>query len=381
MWKRWEMARNRRQLRALPGHPLREQERQGKRPTGLSRPITVVAICSSLLLVAFVTVVAPRYLLSWDAPATPVSGQAKAINDIRTTLLQGLAGIALLVGAFFSWRQLQVSNQGQITQRFTAAVEQLGSPSPEVRLGAIFALERIADDSPYDRVTIAEVLCAFVQRSGPADPPSVRPVARDPARKRELALMHRAADSLSVRCADRQAAMTVLGRRALVPNRHVLGLARTDLRGARLVFADLEKADLHYSDLSDVNLESADLRGANLTGIWLAGSFLRGARLHQADLRSAILWHARLEEADLRAADLSGADLTGAVLNGTRLDQSDLRGADLTGTEVSRASLAGAVADASTVWPGGFDAAAAGVVTADDSAPPPRPQTWYDLPR
>ncbi|MEV0282305.1 pentapeptide repeat-containing protein [Streptomyces sp. NPDC050610] len=297
-------------------------------------------ICSSLLLVTFVTVVAPRYLLSWDAPGTPVSGLAKAINDIRTTLLQGLAGIALLIGAFFSWRQLQVSNQSQITQRFAAAVEQLGSPSPGVRLGAIFALERIADDSPYDRVTIAEVLCAFVQSSGPADPPSARPVARDPAHKLELALMHRAADSLSVRRTDRQAAMTVLGRRALVPNRYVLGLARTDLRGTRLAFADLEKADLHYSDLSDVNLESADL-GADLTGIWLAGSFLRGARLHQADLR----------------------------------------GADLTGTEASRASLAGAVADASTVWPADFDAAAAGVVTADDSAPLPRPQTWYDLPR
>ncbi|MFI5808838.1 pentapeptide repeat-containing protein [Streptomyces sp. NPDC051561] len=338
-------------------------------------------ICGSLLLVTFVTVAAPRYLLSWDAPGTPVSLQAKAINDIRTTLLQGLAGIALLVGAFFSWRQLKVSNQTQITQRFTAAVEQLGSTSPEVRLGAIFALERIADDSPYDRVTIAEVLCAFVQRSGPADPPSARPAARNPAHKRELALMHRAADSLSVRCTDRQAAMTVLSRRVLVPNRHVLGLARTDLRGARLVFADLKDADLHYSDLSDVNLESADLRGADLTGIWLAGSSLRLARLRQADLRSAILWHARLEEADLRATDLSGADLTGAVLNGARLDQADLRGADLTGTEASGASLTGAVADASTVWPGGFDAAAAGVVAAGDGAPPPRPQTWYDLPR
>ncbi|WP_344014588.1 hypothetical protein [Streptomyces thermospinosisporus] len=80
-----------------------------------------------------VVVVAPRYLLSWDAPSTPTADRAKAINDIRTTLLQGLAGIALLVGAFFTWRQLQVSGQGQITQRFTAAVEQLGSPSPEVR--------------------------------------------------------------------------------------------------------------------------------------------------------------------------------------------------------------------------------------------------------
>jgi hypothetical protein len=341
----------------------------------------VVVVCGSLLLVALVTVVAPRYLLSWDAPATPASDRAQAINDIRTTLLQGLAGVALLIGAFFTWRQLQVSSQGQITQRFTAAVEQLGSPSPEVRLGAVFALERIADDSPYDRVTIAEVLCAFVKRGGPADPPTARPVPRDAAHKRELALTHRREDSLRVRFADRQVAMTVLSRRARAPYHHVLGLDRTDLRGARLAFADLVEADLHYSDLSDVDLESADLRGADLTGIWLAGAFLRDARLHQADLRSAILWHARLEGADMRATDLTGADLTGAVLKRARLDQADLRGADLTDTDASRASLTRAVADATTIWPAGFDAAAAGVLTADGSAPPLRPQSWFDLPR
>ncbi|MEU0604032.1 hypothetical protein ABZ484_38330 [Streptomyces sp. NPDC006393] len=47
-----------------------------------------------MVLVAFVTVVAPRYLLSWDAPSTPVADRAKAVNDIRTTLRQGLAGVA-----------------------------------------------------------------------------------------------------------------------------------------------------------------------------------------------------------------------------------------------------------------------------------------------
>ncbi|MFE6158489.1 pentapeptide repeat-containing protein [Streptomyces sp. NPDC056486] len=374
------MARPTRQRRALPGHPKRQQERQGTRLTVRSWAVSVVVVCGSLLLVVFVTVVAPRYLLRWDAPAIPVSDRAKAINDIRATLLQGLAGLALLIGAFFAWRQLQVSSQSQITQRFTAAVDQLGSPSPEVRLGAIFALERISDDSQYDRVTIAEVLCAFVKRSGPADPIAARPEPRDAAHKRELASLPGREDPLPARFADRQAAMTVLGRRTRARYRHVLELDRTDLRGAKLAFADLADADLHYSDLSGANLESADLRGADLTGTWLAGAFLGGARLHQADLRSAILWHTRLQGADLRATDLTGADLTGAILNGTRLDQADLRGADLTGTEASRVSLAGAVGDATTVWPAGFDAAAAGVVTADDSAPPLRPQSWFDLP-
>ncbi|MFE2580121.1 pentapeptide repeat-containing protein [Streptomyces sp. NPDC059378] len=334
-----------------------------------------------MVLVAFVTVVAPRYLLSWDAPSTPAADRAKAVNDIRTTLLQGLAGVALLIGAYFTWRQLDVSRQGQITQRFTAAVEQLGSTSPEVRIGAVYALERIAHDSPDDRGPIAEVLCSFVKRTGPAVPLNERPTPRNQAHKGELARTHGGEEPLSVRFPDRQAAMTVLGRRAPAPRPQELPLDRIDLRRARLAFADLADADLHYCDLSDARLTGADLGRADLTGIWLAGAVLIDAGLHQADLRTAVLWHARLDGADLRATDLTGADLTGAVVMGARFELADLRGADLTGTDPAMADLTGAVCDATTIWPAGFDAAAAGVVTAPNDAPPLRPQSSHDLPR
>ena len=43
------------------------------------------------------------------------------------------------------------------------AIEQLGNAdSIDVHLGGIYSLERIAKDSPDDRVTVFEVLCAFV---------------------------------------------------------------------------------------------------------------------------------------------------------------------------------------------------------------------------
>jgi hypothetical protein len=76
---------------------------------------------------------------------------AKAENDVRTTLLQGVAGLLLLAGAIATWRQLRLSRKGQITERFTRAIDQLDyRKSLEVRLGAIYALERIARDSERD---------------------------------------------------------------------------------------------------------------------------------------------------------------------------------------------------------------------------------------
>ena len=59
--------------------------------------------------------------------------QGKLQNDARGTLLQGLAGGVLLLGAYFSWRQMQltrqqlhIAEQGQLTERFTRAIDQLG---------------------------------------------------------------------------------------------------------------------------------------------------------------------------------------------------------------------------------------------------------------
>ena len=59
--------------------------------------------------------------------------------------------------------QLQIAEQGQITDRYNAAIINLGSPSVDVRLGGIYALQRIMQDSPPDQSTIVAVLCAFVR--------------------------------------------------------------------------------------------------------------------------------------------------------------------------------------------------------------------------
>lgn len=328
-----------------------------------------------MLLVALIVVVAPRHLLDWDTAGSRVADRAKAINDIRTTLLQGLAGMALLVGAFFTWRQLQVTRYGQLSSRFTSAVEQLGSPSVDVRIGAVFALERVAVDSREDRGTVAEVLCLFAQRNALATPLDARPALRDMAHNGEVAGTYAGDTVLAVRAPDVQAALTVLGRAPRLAGQE-LRLSRVDLRRAKMTHAVFTDADLHFADLTHVNLRNTDLKRTDLSGAWLAKAVLVEADLQQASLRTALLSHARLDGADLRATDLSNANLTAAVVEGARFELADLRGAVLTDTNLSEATLTGAVADTTTVWPRGFDAAAAGVLPADN-APPLQPLSYF----
>jgi hypothetical protein len=126
------------------------------------------------VLVLFAVVVGTLLgLLNWYiAP----SGAAQK-KDVVATLAQILGGAALLSGLYFTWRTLQVNREGQITERFTRAIEQLGAtdgkgkPRLEIRLGGIYGLERIAKDSPErDYSTIMEVLTAYVRRNAPRSP-------------------------------------------------------------------------------------------------------------------------------------------------------------------------------------------------------------------
>ncbi len=51
----------------------------------------------------------------------------------------------------------------RITDLYTKAVEQLGSEKAPVRLGGLYALERLAQDHVEQRQTIVNVLCAYLR--------------------------------------------------------------------------------------------------------------------------------------------------------------------------------------------------------------------------
>jgi hypothetical protein len=58
--------------------------------------------------------------------------------------------------------------RAKITDRFANAIGQLGDDVPEVRLGGIYALERIARDSRRDHGAVVEVLTAYVRTRAPS---------------------------------------------------------------------------------------------------------------------------------------------------------------------------------------------------------------------
>jgi Pentapeptide repeats (8 copies) len=230
-----------------------------------------------------------------------------------------LAQIGLGIGALgalvFTARNFYLAQEGQVVDRYTRAVEQLGSEKVDVRLGGIFALERIMVDSPRDHDTVIQLLATFIsehaklaQKDSSDDTSTVRWLL--PPTPTRLSRINRWRPP-----ADIRAALTVLGRRPRRAERDSLNLSGADLRGARLEGArlhgiDLTGADLREADLSTADMEKAVLVMADLRTAILRSTNLQGAYLPEVDLRGAILF----------GADLRGADLCRAHLEDARLD-------------------------------------------------------------
>jgi uncharacterized protein YjbI with pentapeptide repeats len=266
-------------------------------------------------------------------------------DNFRKTLTQIVLSIFGLFILYFTWQSaraggktVQIMEQGHITDRFTKAIEQLGKfdgdkPNIEVRLGGIYALERIAHDSPRDHWTIMEVLTAYVRQNAPATPPGVAPEKPPPEKP----------------CTDIQAILTVLRRRLVGTKREHpdqrIDLSSTHLQGAYLENANLRHSNFYKASLQDANLRHANLQGANLRhaklqSARLSDANLQGAHLSDADLqRAADLRDANLQGADLTSAKLQGADLSGAKLQGAVLRDANLQGADLTSAKLQGANL------------------------------------------
>ena len=253
------------------------------------------------------------YLVLWELPKHTVSAhpfddkdKISLENGMRSTFAQIIGGAVVLSGLYFTAQNLRNSQQtlvlaqeGQITERFTRAVEQLGKSDerrfdsagkevePEsklaIRLGGIYALNRIAKESEQDHGPIVEILTTYVRSNAPSsvDKKAVKP--------------------------DIQAILNVLsqsrGQCIYDPNQAFIDLSLTDLNSVRL-----SKACLAGWHLNSAHLEWAQLTEANLEGANLDGALMNYAYFNKANMKRV-----RLSVAQLQGSHLEGADLTGAV--------------------------------------------------------------------
>lgn len=264
---------------------------------------------------AAVAAVAGAVLLIWRGPwwidgeylSTKElrSGSAALVTGFRTAVVQLLAIFGASVALLFTAFNYRLTRRGQVTERFTKALERLGSGELYVRIGGLLALEQIVHDAPDQAPHTAQVLNTFVRQRAPQRPDA-------PATNR---------------------ARIVTARRAALNG-------RTPATPMLLALQLEEDVQLALTALTGSRLREASSPGPNLNGLHLSGANLAGANLAQADLTMADLSQAELGQAQLSDANLFGANLANANLSGALLAEGELSEADLTRANLYRAKLA-----------------------------------------
>src|ERR1022692_4754052 len=256
--------------------------RRLKQP-GAARRVMCWTVLPTAAIVLIFVVLGPlsdliaRHDLGALALAQRAAHLQAARETARTQLLTLGAGLFPAGALWFTARNFSLSREGQVTERYTKAIEQLGSDKIDVRIGGIYALERVARDSAKDHPTVMEVLAAFIREHS-----------------REQWPLHTSGGEAPLRTTrpDVQAAVTVLGRRNSEHDR--MNRIR-EPEPINLAGANLSRANVRRGDLSNVQLTNAVLSHADFTG-------------------------SLLEETDLTGADLTGANLTGVLLYTTRIE-------------------------------------------------------------
>jgi uncharacterized protein YjbI with pentapeptide repeats len=374
-------------------------------------PVGLTAAVYGILFIIFFFIAVSGIVALWQLLAPIWISASPASSSTGADWGAELRGRLLIIGAllttpFLIWRLIVGHWAARIAQEtarntlFAKAIEQLGATreekrslevkghrpgfrdetrtvaNVEVRLGAIYALEKLARDDLEMHWPIMETLCAYIrENAGPPRPPPERMVAllaKEDSKfsddeKTELSSHW---EGLRPPAVDVQAAISVIGRRGerqLNQERRQRGEGARDAWRLNLAdchlacanFADLDFAAprlggsiLAGADLSDANFEDGQHYGARFEGAFLDrihlahakldGAHFEGARLDDAHLEGASLHDAHLEGSTLRGAHLDGAWLASAHLEGANLIGTHLEGAFLWGAHLEGASLKGA---------------------------------------
>jgi Pentapeptide repeats (8 copies) len=227
-----------------------------------------------------------RNFLEWQTIKNLPDGEQRARLTIEfvKTVAQILGGALFILTVVIAYMNYRISQEKNATDLFTKAIEQLGSDKLEVRVGGIYALERIARESEKDHGPIIEVLTAYVRAYAPWPPEDIaearrkRPWARERPGPKDYERLLKPKDNESFSASimvipklddDIQAVLTVIGRSSRIFEKgeaQRLDFTRTDLRGVDVREARLEGANFSGARLEGASLWQAHLEGADLSG-------------------------------------------------------------------------------------------------------------------
>jgi uncharacterized protein YjbI with pentapeptide repeats len=282
----------------------------------------VLVVVAGLALTTGVTVVLAHLTGYYDQP--PAEKFSELIK-IALTVTGGTGAAVALVVAYRRQRLAESvavdtrhdASERRITELYTKAVEQLGHAKAPVRLGGLYALERLGQNTPDHRQVVVDVLCAYLRMPPPSTETWTGQSAGDGSAAASAAQRDRTSAEPGAEVDRREEHQVRLTAQRILAD-HLRDPQLPDQRagtpsGPRFwdgMTLDLTAATLTDLDLTDCHAHHVTFRGATFTGdTHFDGATFTG----DADFRGATF----TGDADFRGATFTGgAYFAGATFTG-----------------------------------------------------------------
>lgn len=381
----------------------RVKERLGM--AGLNSGLFLIAL--ALWGAIFLSLAIGLIWLIWEMIWMSVPEATRATWDFRFALAR-LAGMTATLGAVVALpftlvrvrlnaEQTRTAQEGLITDRVNKAVEGLGAdkvvkrqrrrsngmlayvnvneqpdysqpimeevtePNLEVRIGSIYALERIAQDSERDHQNTIDILCTYVRQNAPVASAKKSPheifynlhrgsEGAPPLNAHEIfeTEEYQAANSIGIN-------PTELDQRSLEDWAHTLPAIRSDIQVAldvlgRRTTKERENHEGFRLDLSNTclqrgrlvgNFQKTKFKNARLDGCELLGAF-DSSDFSSATLQAAHAGHVSCTRCNFTWSNLSGSLLEAATLSDSRYWFALMAHTNMNGTTALKCDFFGA---------------------------------------
>ena len=273
------------------------------------------------------------------------------------------------------WRALTPEDRRKTLGEFKDAEEQ--RPNIEVRLGALYALERISQDSARDHVTVMETICAYITQNGSCrDLPPLLPrfpnynlsktvrhfkIQENSLEflfkfESELKEIHRRVESPRK---DIEVAFHIIGRRSafrrdrerLEAKSKFMKFNRIDFRGFEISNLDISDMEFQRSYFDGVEFRNASLEtnaffnchfdGSRFAGVKMKSTSFFNCELRNSDLRGVNFVQNNFFNCNLDGSTMSGCTLSGKMIISQNFCNVNLNFSDLSYSTFSMSDFSG----------------------------------------
>jgi uncharacterized protein YjbI with pentapeptide repeats len=290
----------------------------------------------------------PKKILAQSKRNLEIKDYLGLENSLRTTLLQVVGGVIVLVGFYFAWQNANIANENlnltlkqRVTERFDKALLMIKDENPEQRMMGFSILNRVSLESSDYTDDVVKLYTEYLKKwSGSRTRGTDGHVSDRVPEDINFLLSGLGKITITPKIAKQNAPRRLSFRTAASPN--IADLVNLDFTNIELRWTiqtiNFDSTRFQNGRMNDSRFESCTMRNADFRSISCLGCEWNFSALADAIYDRAQLDHVTFSKSDLQGASFRGASLREAIFIDCEMARVDFSGADLLGADLSKAT-------------------------------------------